>query len=275
MNKDVTSDALKLASNILDSLLPGKDWEIVNIALNELEKFTLEGYSLIPLSFGYKFNNTPVFLEQHGVILAKTVGWWYKDITSIYSHYNRVKPQETMLDGNIDEVAIERGYIRNDETIEYFYNVPTEDIGPRKHGQMAVLVSRIALERFIGTFGNKKDNQSKKKFAYENGELQLIRQDGTPCTLDFSKAEEYRPVFESFFLLYRDGNKRLFSRDELLKKYKELTKKDISWREFIKQKSSIVGKMISPKPCLKNRIVWEHDNETDMYRFEILPLSDK
>lgn len=275
MNKNVTSDALKLASNILDSLLPSRDWEIVNIALNEPERFTLEDYSSIPPSFGYEFNNTPIFLEQYGVILAKTVGWWYKDITSVNTHYNRVKPQEIMLDGNIDEIAQDRKYIRNDETIEYFYNIPTEDIGPRKHGQMAILVNRKALEKFKEKFENKFDNQNTKSFLYENGELQLIRQDGTRCTLDFSKADEYRPVFESFFFLYRDSNRKLFSRNELLEKYREITKKDVNWRDFIQQKSSIVGKMINTKPCLKNRIVWEHDTDTDMYKFEILPLSDK
>jgi len=89
MNKNVTFDALKLASNILNSLLPNKEWEIVNIALKEPETYVLEGYTAIPLSFGYEYDKTPDFLEQHGVIEGKTKGWWYVGIKKRNSQKNQ------------------------------------------------------------------------------------------------------------------------------------------------------------------------------------------
>lgn len=154
---------------------------------------------------------------------------------------------------------------------------------PIEHGLMVVNFNLPILEEWFNKELMGKINKDGKivKFPegrdhlYENGELHIKLQDGSTCTLDLSKANDYRPVFESFYYLFRDTNKSLFERDEVLKRYKELAKKDIDWRTFIKQKSSIVGKMINPKAGLKNRIVWEHDRATDKYKFEILPLSDK
>lgn len=114
-----------------------------------------------------------------------------------------------------------------------------------------------------------------RDFTYENGELHIQLQDKSICTLDLSKATKLRPVFESFFYLFKNGSNKLFEQTELLDKHEDITGKRIVWRLFMNRKSSIQGKMINSKPCLKNRIIWQHDKETDKYKFDILPLSDK
>lgn len=278
MKNDLISDSLNLVKNILDSLLPEEKGGIVNIARDKRDSFQLKGIATV---YGYKQDKTPEFLEKYGVIEAKNEGKWYiKNVDNNDDWVKLVLPEINFVDP-IFITALEKDYLEDNQIPKYYYEatywggVPSiYSWGQKLHGQMAILVNWKALESFKVRFDNKVDEQNAKTFHYENGEFRLIRQDGSPCTLDFSKAPEYKPVFESFFLLYRDNNKKLFNRDELLKKYKELTKRDTNWRDFIKQKSSIVGKMINKKPCLKNRIIWEHDKETDMYRFEILPLSD-
>ena len=113
-----------------------------------------------------------------------------------------------------------------------------------------------------------------RDYIYEKGVLLLRLRDGSPCILDLSNADHLRPVFESFFYLYNNGTEKLFSRQQLLDKHKELSGNDILWKTFIKRKSTINGKMINKKKCLKNRIAWEYIKELNKYRFEILPLSD-
>ncbi|MBI4038706.1 hypothetical protein HY384_01990 [Candidatus Daviesbacteria bacterium] len=271
----VISDALRLAKAILGSLLPKERWAIINIAKDKRESFVLEGYPSIPTSFGYTYDKTPLLLEKYMVIEDKVGGWWFMGISDIDSYWARYIRQNLTTVNDIEWTAHEKGYLEKTKLVEYYYD-DKGSTGPRMHGQAAVLINKRALEKFINKFSKNRDMPlHRRDHVYENGELRLKLQDGSYCTLDLSKADEYRPVFESFYYLYRDTNRYLFDRAELLAKYKELTRKEVDWRFFIKQKSSIVGKMINTKPCLKNRIIWEFDKEEKKYRFGILPLSDK
>lgn len=148
MNYDVGSDAVNLTSNILKSLLPNQEWEIVNIALGKVDTFILNDYPTIPVSFGYKYDKTPLLLEQHGVIEGKNPGWWYVGIKDRNSQWDRTRPQDVTLDDSIEEAAHKNKYISDNQVLEYYYS-PEENIGPRTHGQMAVLVNRKKLEDFI------------------------------------------------------------------------------------------------------------------------------
>lgn len=112
-------------------------------------------------------------------------------------------------------------------------------------------------------------------FTYKNGVLMIRTHSESPSVLDLSKANLLRPVFESFFYLYSNGAKKMFTPTELLNKYKEITKEIIEWKLFINRKSSIKGKMINTKEDLKNRIIWEYNDQFHKYKFEILPLSDE
>lgn len=150
--KNVIDDAIDLATNILSSLLPNKKFEIVNIAIKEPQTFTIEGYPSIPLSFGYRFNDTPKLLEQDGAIVGKTDKWWYVGITKKNSIWNNNRPREIDLDGNIDDVVHKYKLIGDDEVIEYYFNKSKNNVGPRESGQMAILVSRRKLEQFVGWY---------------------------------------------------------------------------------------------------------------------------
>ncbi|HRN70158.1 MAG TPA: hypothetical protein PLS49_03140 [Candidatus Woesebacteria bacterium] len=275
MKKNLLKDAVNLSTNILGSFLPNHKWGIVNIAQDPRDRFLLKNYPSIPTVFGYTFDNTFKLLEEHSVIEGKTIGWWVIGISKVKSYWDSIRPPEISLDDNIVDVAHSKGYIKNNEIIKYYYQANKMDIGPRYHGQMAILVNKKSLLNFIQRFSNNRiNNFINNDFYYENGELRLLLKDGTYSTLDLSKANKYRPIFESFYYLFRDTGKTLFTKKELLIKYKELTKNDIEWKDFIKKKSSICGKMINSKQILKDRIVWEYIKKNDQYKFNILTLSD-
>jgi len=150
--KNVIEDAIDLANNILKTLSSKKDLVIVNIAINKPNTFIIEGYPKIPLSYGYQYSDTPKVLEQDGLVLGKTVGWWYVGITSKNSLTFRNRPQEINLDGNIDEVVESMRFIDKEMAIEYYFNVQDDDIGPNKSEHRAILVSRKKLEQFVGWY---------------------------------------------------------------------------------------------------------------------------
>ncbi|OQA93099.1 MAG: hypothetical protein BWY24_00740 [Microgenomates group bacterium ADurb.Bin219] len=150
--KNVIDDATGLANNILRASSSKKDLEIVNIAIKKSDTFIVDGYPSIPLSFGYQFTDTPKLMEQDGMILGKTVGWWYIGTSSKNSLWYRNRPQEIIHDGNVDEVAEKMGIIGKDQVIEYFFNIPDNNIGPNESKHMAVLVSRKKLEQFVGWY---------------------------------------------------------------------------------------------------------------------------
>lgn len=162
MKKNVISDAVNLATNILNSLSPNREWGIANIALNKADEFLLKNYPTISPSFGYSQNETPSFMEASGIIEGKTKGWWYIDISKQNSQWDRMKPQEITLDDGIESVAQEKGYIKNNEIIMYYAR--GNDWGPSKHGQMAILVNRNNLEKFIGWY-----NETTPQFDTDTG----------------------------------------------------------------------------------------------------------
>jgi len=147
-------------------------------------------------------------------------------------------------------------------------------------GLLNVIFNQVNAEKWIEkhTPIDKRQNDDfdlkNRNYRYENQELRIRQHDGTECTLDLSKAPTLRPVFETFYFLFINSKTHLFTPDELIKKYKELTGKDISWTIFMNRKSSICGKMMNTKECLRTRIKWEYDRKEKKHRFEILPLSD-
>lgn len=278
--KNVIEDALELVETIKNGMSLKRPWKIVNVVKDSERIINFDEHPMIRDCYGYNFDEVLEVLESNRVIEAKLDGWWFVDTTTTDSYWGTtIYPNLTILD-NIWWVVKEKGYFKDNQMPEYYfdenylYSNQIKGQGPRKSGQYSILVNRKALNVFIDKYGGSK-LKKEKYFEYKNGELHVILRDGLPCTLDLSRSPKLRPVFESFYFLYRDSDRTLFSREELLEKYKEITKTSIGWRLFIHRKSSICGKMIGTKPCLKGRIVWEHDKKTNMYRFEILPTSDK
>lgn len=264
---NVTKDALRLAK-IIDSHLPAKnDWDIVNILITPEETYQDEDYKEIPTAFGYKYSGVPEYLMEEGVIESQVLGRWFIGFTDY-------DPKEKEQNDYITRAAKSKGYLKGNRKINYYKSefYGHVSFGPEERGQRAVLINRALLREFINKYSINLPNE--RDFYYENGELKLKMQDGSDCTLDLSKAPILRPIFEAYFQLYRESNKKLFTREELLAKYKEITGQEIEWDTFIKRKSSIHGKMINTKPCLKSRIVWGFNKQEKKYIFEILPLSD-
>lgn len=249
---NVKDDAFQLISEVRRKF-PFKTGDIkCKIALEN-------GPNITPDDFIYNLPETPNFLFELGIL---------KIIDTRPVGFRREIQKDDELK-NIPGLSQFNSLIHLDKPVERGFMVVDFILPVLEEWFNKELMGKINKDGKIVKFPEGRDH------LYENGELHIKLQDGSTCTLDLSKANDYRPVFESFYYLFRDSNKSLYERDEVLKRYKELTKKDIDWRTFIKQKSSIVGKMINPKAGLRNRIVWEHDRATDKYKFEILPLSDK
>lgn len=119
------------------------------------------------------------------------------------------------------------------------------------------------------------EQASGKTYEYQQGVLYLQRKNSQPCPLDLSNAPTLRPVFEAFFYLFEDTGRTSFSYKEVIERYERITGKTIEKASLSDRKSSIYGKKIKVNDCLKNRIVWEYDKQKELWRFEILPLSDK
>lgn len=269
-SNNVVQDAVGLAKAILDSLLPTDRWTIVNVARNGDRIINLTNISEIPPSFGYSFDNVQRLLHQEGVIEAVVRDRWFAKVvnTPLRSAATKNDP--------ITSIARKKGYMSSAQYAKFYESIDLyirSKFGPKMSGQAAILINVNSLLEFVKKYNSLKTTQ--RDYIYENGELHITLKNGSNCTLDLSKAHILRPVFESFFYLFHEGNSTLFTKEEVLKKYRELSRNEIDWRVLIKRKSSIVGKMINTKDCLKKRISWKYDNKEKKYKFEILPLSDK
>lgn len=146
-DKGLIFDAAKLSRNILNSLLPGREWEVCNIAIDEREMFRLEGYPMIPSAFGYAYDKVPTLLQQKGVIEAIKPDSWFITVT------NNPESAEVdiMLDmvDDITAIARQKGYITNNEVVEYFISGKKYPYPKRLHGHFAILLNVGALRKFV------------------------------------------------------------------------------------------------------------------------------
>ncbi len=234
VDKKIIDDALQLCLEILRDKKSGL---LSLVRYISMEKKANWGIFDSDNSFLYHQTETPFFLEELGIFQIFSTNQEYK-----FSNK-------------------ERG----------FYTVYVD------FNKMKVWVDRILSQRLKTQVKEDSKNfialLSGRDYLYEAGILYLKLQNKAHDVLDLSKANTLRPVFESFYFLFRDINKKLFTREELLGKYKEITGDEIEWRRFISRKSTVVGKLINPKPTLRNRIIWRFDKKTEKYHFEILSLS--
>lgn len=272
--KNVTEEAIDLAFRLKDAILPSRDWDIFNIALNKSETFILSNYFKIPKSYGFTQSNTPLFMLQNGAFEAATHGWWYIGICPINSQFSRVFPREFPLDEKITEFARVKKYLTNDEMVEYYYNVINDEWGPKLHGQMAVLVSRKSLENFINKFskGNLATIPVNREYWYENGIFQIKLTGGAMESVDYSRAKEDRAIFETFYELWKADGRGEYQVAEIVKMYRKINKRDlVSGR--IGEKASNARNKIFKKPLLEKRIIWGFNKNTKLWDFKILPLN--
>lgn len=275
MGNDVVQDALKLASNILKSLLSDEKLAIVNIAIGDRGVFFFGEYPSIPQSFGYKHDKTLILLRQHGIIEGETIGWWYIGITKISSYLRKTLPVDLSMDDNISRIARKKGQIDEDEAIDYYYNVSKEDAGPKMHGQVAILVNKKMLENFINSFS--KSIQIKalidRDYWYEDKQLRFRLKNGAIDQFDFSKAKVSRKIFETFFTLWQNDGVGTYRVGDIVKEYSKIFKKEYLLANRIGEiVSNIRASIINPKSLISNRIEWQFDRKNKQWIFRISSL---
>ncbi len=214
-------------------------------------------------TFTYKYSETPFFLEKEGLLkfFDNKKGIFHKTIKGKAGAFIITLDPNAATDSGSENAPKYKQFLPG------FYSVSFKLNRINKWLKKELDCRLEPDDKMIQFFTN-------RDYFYGSSELHIKQRDDTPCTLDFSKSPILRPVFETFYYLYNDGKTNLFTKEELIKKYRELTGKDISWTVFMNRKSSICGKMINTKACLKRRINWEYDSKEKKHRFEILPLSD-
>lgn len=244
-----------LINNIRKKLTDGFLSNNLKISLAELLKksdFKPEAedfLSLTPLGYPVKFLESLLALEFAEVVSIKSIE---------YSYF-KFKVDD------IDRPFFINAYVNVDKNL---INVVSPEYVKNKFGITIIPITR----------------PSEREFFYEEGKLYIKKQDMNYEILDLSNCPTLRPVFETFFFLYKDGREKKFKKDVILKKYKEILRKsgekiteDIEgenlWNALIQRKATIVAKKINVKPVLKERIVWRYEKGGE-YEFEILSLQN-
>ncbi len=162
-------DAVKIASNIYDSLTPYEDWVIVNICKSHNWSFTYPDCPEIPTGFGYIYDKVPDILEKDGVIEAKTNKWFIGLTTKPYSSEN---PKNLPIYDTISIVARAKKYFNKETRAEYYkkYDTSTNTYeGPKVAGQYSALINVKKLIKFIRWYGNQSP-----RFNSVTGELSYL-----------------------------------------------------------------------------------------------------
>lgn len=179
----------------------------------------------------YKYSDTPDRLKQAGVIDYS----WFADIYNVYKSRSR-------------------GY----NQIIFNYDNAEKWIKQEKNKRIKGQKQHIIIPEG-------------KDHIYENGILYIALQNRTPDVLDLTNSPMIKPIFDSFYNLYKNSTIPFFSKIELLNEYKKNTYEEIEWSRFVEGVSDI-KKRINKKETLKQRVVLEFDRKEQKYRFEILPL---
>ncbi|HSW88904.1 MAG TPA: hypothetical protein VLG12_07110 [Candidatus Saccharimonadales bacterium] len=269
-NTGVIKEGIEMANTMLSLFTPQDEWKIINILKATKREISFSEIPQIPISLGYRYEDTLQFFEEEKVIEAKYPMWFVGIIDSkLPDHYNQLA---TNTD-DIGKIAIKKGYIKEKDQIIYRFEpkyVAHNDHDIPIVGQYAVLVNKNWLLSFLRKYNF--HSILYKDFEYADTVFHILCDHKPQCSLDLSSSHVLRPIFESFYNLYLSG-KNVLTDKELLQEYKRITGKFISWTEFTKKKSSF-GIMLNRKPCLISRIVWEFDKKNKQYKFEILPPSN-
>jgi len=180
----------------------------------------------------YKYSDTPDRLKEAGVIDYS----WFADIDNVYKSKSR-------------------GY----HQIKFNYDNAEKWIKQEKNKRIKGQKQNIIIP-------DGKDHE------YKNGILYVALQNKDYNILDLTNSPMVKPIFDSFYNLYKNSTTPFFSEIELLNEYKINTNEEIEWSRFVEGVSDI-KKRINKKEALKQRIVLEFDKKEQKYRFEILPLS--
>lgn len=238
----IIEDALQLCLEIIKDFHNGQLFDLNCYISMEEEKKNL--FSILHV-YVYKKVETPFFLEKLGIIEFLTLD--DKMDMKTFLHYAPYKTSPYQI------LPYGKGFYK------ISFNIVKAEEWVKK-----------ILNRNIDSNFELKESQT---CSYSKGKLFLKLENGQIEVLDLSTCKLLKPIFESFYKLNEETGKNLFSKEEILKKYEEITGEIIEWRLFIKRKSTIIAKKINIKPSLRKRIIWEYDKKEKKYRFEILTNS--
>lgn len=181
MENKVIQDAVRLAINILDSLLPSDSWLMVNIVKNKKEQLNFNDFPDIPTTFGYTYDQVVLLLVKEEVIEELNPNSWFIRITDKNSYYaHNISPYIDQLDP-LGMQAWHKGYIKEGQLVEYYYSNERQRLGPIISGHFSVLINRKSLENFIKKYSNSHPilNEETGEFSFRgevvifHGELEI------------------------------------------------------------------------------------------------------
>lgn len=176
MENKVIKDAVRLATNILNSLLPSDSWAIVNIVKDERDHLLFNDFPDIPTTFGYIYDQVITLLTEEGIIEESNPGSWFIGITDTDSYYaHHILPYIEQLDG-LGMEARSKGYLTEKQLVEYYYSNDRQKLGPVISGHYSVLINRNRLDKFIKKFSNLLPNINEEtgEFSFR-GEVVLFK----------------------------------------------------------------------------------------------------
>jgi hypothetical protein len=147
-----TKDVVNLATNLLNSISPGKNWGIANIVQFNKPILPITRTQGLTHIYGYLYDDEISLLENEGAIKAKVAGLWF--IKMVKNHV-RESEFDYHTSGNDALVNLLKkdGYINNEKAL--YTTLPTgllyegeEDEIPF-YGKYAVLIDKTNLTYFI------------------------------------------------------------------------------------------------------------------------------
>ncbi|MCL5409649.1 MAG: hypothetical protein M1607_02190 [Patescibacteria group bacterium] len=275
MKNKLVDDAQNLAGKIQEylDLDTAKDWEILNIVWDEAGNDSpfSDKYSSINRAFGYLHDKTPELLEKHHVIEGKTKGWWYVDIVWNKGLWGQTRPQDLAMDDNITDIARNKGYIPKDKIVKYYFDVPTDDLGPKMRGQMSILVNKIALKKFLNFTSKDIKVPIDRDYWYESKRFNLKMVDGSWLQANFNRSKEMYKTFETFWNLWQSDGKGEYTSSQYVKKFKQLhnetPRSDRAGHDKGGLKSSILKEIFDT-----GRLEWSFIRKKQLWIFKIHPL---
>lgn len=138
------------------------------------------------------------------------------------------------------------------------------------HAALQDLIMIIALLDNNIKENKKNYTPEERNYWYEDKQLKFRLKDGSTDQFDFSKAEISRKIFETFWYLWKSEGKGEYSKEEIIKKYKNLFKEELLNTKISEIVSNIRASIINPKETINNRIIWKFNKQKTLWIFKIL-----
>jgi len=265
-------DCLRLINRILSDTF--EDFVIVHLAQSEFEVFSYPGSPEIPTAYGYVIDRTPQYLEREGVLKIL-----YNGNFVISDYFNRLATTPTQKQfHDILVTVLQRSYREFTGSVWDFslYSITTptqKNIAPNgARGLVYVVIDRKKAtnwkEKTLNEASQTISSQQQRPFWYENRQLFFKLANGSVESLDFSKAEQSRKIFEAFFYLSSDGVGK-YTSDKIALKYKQLHKGELEVSRIGELVSNVRDKIVKPKVSISDRIEWKFDKSSGEWIFKL------